>query len=730
MNDKRYIESVFPVWEVSQESAKEKSIRHGHPSTLHIWWARRPLASSRATIYASLVSSGLTSQEKIEKKRFIIDLCKWKNSLNQELLQKARQDIIHSIGEEPKILDPFAGGGTIPLEASRLGCTSYSMDYNPVAVLVEKCTVEYPQKYGEILTSDVQLWGNWIINEVEKELEKFYTPTLMHSNKEQSNYTPVGYIWSRIICCTECNTEIPLMRQYWLAKKSNRKISLFPSIQKTDGKKQINFKIVGTSYENFPENFNPKIGTVKRSRVQCPVCETKIEPNDVKKFFRDQMASQRIIAVVFRDNNEKGKKYRIATELDQETFNKTVGYLEKKRAKLIEEWGLDPLPVENLSSNNNNTTFGILRYGVTKWLELFNSRQQLAFITFCEKIREAHRELLKMNQDEQYVKAVVSYLGLTLDRVTSYNTKFGRWHVTGEKATDLFAIQNIGWVWDYCETNPLSDNFSWKTNLKWILRYLKHATEMQASPAIVKQASATKLPFKDEYFDAIFTDPPYYDNITYSNLSDFFFVLLKRSIGFLYPNQFQTELTPKEQEIIACTNRHKTKETAKTFFESKITESFCEIRRVLKPDGIVVIVYAHRSNEGWETFINAIIDSKLRITASWPIATEMRGRLKASKSSVLKSSIYSIARKNELKERIEFKEFKTELSKYLYKKLEFLLAEGVTGMEFSMAAIGASLVIISKYKRIIEDGQAIKTGKLLLEIEKITNDFTKKKRNL
>jgi adenine-specific DNA methylase len=162
MNDKRYIESVFPVWEVSQESAKEKSIRHGHPSTLHIWWARRPLASSRATIYASLVSSGLTSQEKIEKKRFIIDLCKWKNSLNQELLQKARQDIIHSIGEEPKILDPFAGGGTIPLEASRLGCTSYSMDYNPVAVLVEKCTVEYPQKYGEILTSDVQLWGNWM----------------------------------------------------------------------------------------------------------------------------------------------------------------------------------------------------------------------------------------------------------------------------------------------------------------------------------------------------------------------------------------------------------------------------------------------------------------------------------------------------------------------------------------------------------------------------------------
>jgi adenine-specific DNA methylase len=727
MNDKRYIESVFPVWEVSQESAKEKSIRHGHPSTLHIWWARRPLASSRATIYTSLVSHGLTSQEMTRKKRFIIDLCKWKNSLNQELLQEAKQDIVHSIGKEPKILDPFAGGGTIPLEASRLGCTSYSMDYNPVAVLVEKCTAEYPQKYGKKLATDVQLWGNFILREAKKELEKFYPPAFMHSSNEKSNYTTVGYIWSRIITCTKCNAEIPLMRQYWLARKCNRKISLFPSIQKTNGKAQVRFKIVGTGYENFPENFIPKNGTVKRSRVKCPVCENRIEPYDVKMIFRDQMATQRMIAIVYRENNEKGKKYRIATQKDHDILNKVASYLDEKRAKLRVEWGIDPVPVENLTSNYNSTAFGILRYGITKWSELFNSRQLLAFITFCEKIREAYKELMKINQDEQYVKAVVSYLGLTLDRVASYNSKFGRWHVTGEKATDLFAIQNIGWVWDYCETNPLAENFSWKTNLNWILRYLKHAIEMKASPVIVKQASATKLPFKDNFFDAVITDPPYYDNITYSDLSDFFFVLLKRSIGFLYPDQFQTELTPKEQEIIACTSRHKTKEKAKAFFESKISASFCEIRRVLKPKGIVVIVYAHRSNEGWETFINALLDSKLRVTASWPIATEMRGRLKARKSSVLKSSIYIIARKNGTEERIEFNRFKKELSQSLNKKLEFLLSEGITGIDFSMAAIGAGLEIICKYRRIVENGQEMKAGKLLSEIVAFTNDFSKKK---
>ncbi|MFX0150973.1 MAG: DUF1156 domain-containing protein, partial [Candidatus Hodarchaeota archaeon] len=703
MSDKRYIESVFPVWEVSQESAKEKSIRHGHPSTLHIWWARRPLASSRATIYASLISTGLTFQETIKKKRQIIDLCKWKNSLNQELLQEAKQDIMHSIGGEPKILDPFAGGGTIPLEASRLGCTSYSMDYNPVAVLVEKCTAEYPQKYGKRLIYDVKLWGNWVLEEAKRELEKYYPPAFIHSSKKQTNYSPVGYIWSRIITCTGCDTEIPLMRQYWLARKNSRLISLFPSIQKTNGKEQVRFKIVGTGYENFPENFNPKNGTVKRSRVKCPVCENRIEPNDVKVIFRDQKASQRMIAIVYRENDEKGKKYRIATQKDQDIINKATSYLNKKRAKLRAEWGIDPLPVENLTSNNNSPAFGILRYGITKWSELFNSRQLLAFTIFCEKIRESYKELMNINQEEKYVKAVVSYLGLTLDRVASYNSKFGRWHVTGEKATDLFAIQNIGWVWDYCETNPLAENFSWKTNLNWVLRYLKHAIEMKASPVTVKQASATKLPFEDNFFDAVITDPPYYDNINYSDLSDFFFVLLKRSIGFLYPDQFHTELTPKEHEIIACTNRHKTKEKAKAFFESKISASFCEIRRVLKPNGIAVIVYAHRSTEGWETFINALLDSKLRVTASWPITTEMRGRLKASKSSVLKSSIYIIARKNGTKDSIEFNKFKKELSQNLNKKLEFLLSEGITGIDFSMAAIGASLETICKYRRILEN---------------------------
>ena len=331
--DKTFIEDSFPVREVSQEGAKEKNIRHGHISTLHIWWARRPLVTSRGTNYACLIPAPKDDDEHLEKRNFIIELSKWENSLNDAVIKKAREDILNANnGIPPKVLDPFGGGGAIPLEALRLGCETYSNDYNPVAVLVQKCTLEYPQKYGRSirkdvfvndevynpLLEDVKKWGKLVLEEARKEIGKF-------NPVEKDGSIPVGYIWARTVPCQNpsCNAEIPLMRQFWLAKKNNKKVSLYPYVE--DG--EVKFKIVGDGYEEMPEDFDPSKGTISRAIVSCPVCGSTIEAKTTRKLFQDGKNGERLIAVVLTHPKERGKKYRIATEDDLKIFKEAEEYL-------------------------------------------------------------------------------------------------------------------------------------------------------------------------------------------------------------------------------------------------------------------------------------------------------------------------------------------------------------------------------------------------------------------
>lgn len=303
ISDKRFIEESFPVKEVSKESAKEKNIRHGHISTLHTWWARRPLASSRATNYAALIPAPSNSEDWNKKRQFIIDFSKWENSLNQRMIEQAREDILEANGgKPPKVLDPFAGGGAIPLEALRLGCEVYASDYNPVATLILKSTIEYPQKYGQPkkvkstdwtgaekeinpLLEDVKKWGNRVLEEAKKEIGKFYPA-------EEDSSVPVGYIWARTIPCQNpaCGTEIPLMRQYWLAKKNKKNVSLFPYVENN----QVKFKIVGNGYEPMPKDFNPEDGTVRRAVATCPVCGSVVDDNTTRKLFFDGKSNQKM----------------------------------------------------------------------------------------------------------------------------------------------------------------------------------------------------------------------------------------------------------------------------------------------------------------------------------------------------------------------------------------------------------------------------------------------------
>ena len=728
---KRFIEVSFPVKEVSIESAREKNIRHGHISTLHIWWARRPLASSRATSYAALIPAPENGVEWDKKRQFIINLSKWENSLNSVLIEKARKDILEANGGEPlKVLDPFAGGGAIPLEALRLGCETYAGEYNPVAVLILKCTLEYPQKYGKLkevkedlgllkgssfknlLLEDVKRWGNWVLEEAKEAIEKFYP-------QEKDGSIPVAYIWARTIPCQNpaCGAEIPLMRQFWLAKKENKKATLKPFVN--DGK--VEFEIV----EN--PDFDPTKGTVSRAIATCLVCGSTVDANTTRKLFREGKAGQRMIAVVMHNPKRRGKVYRIANEEDLEVFKEAEKYLEDKRKKLMEEWGFDPVPDEPTPEGKGRgaeRAFSVRNYGLNTWGDLFNSRQKLALITFVEKVRLAYKKMIKEGYDEDYAKVVVSYLGLGVDRLADKDSVLCRLISQTEAIGFTYGRQALPMLWDYIEMNPIEHPSGLKVILEEILANIKHFNSFQNIHATTIQSSATSLPYPNNYFDAVFTDPPYYDNVPYSYLSDFFYVWLKRTVGDLYPELFSTPLTPKSKEIVAYTN-NRTWEEAKVFFEENLKKSFQEIYRVLKPNGITTIVYTHKSTSGWEVLINSLLDSGLVVTASWPIDTEMKARLRARESAALASSIYFVARKMKRKETGWYNEVKEEIKKHIYKKLERLWQEGISGADFFIAAIGSSIEIFGKYDKIMDyEGNIIRADKLLDFMRDVVTDYT------
>ena len=489
---KRFIEVSFPVKEISKESAKEKNIRHGHISTLHIWWARRPLASSRATSYAALIPEAESDLEWDKKRQFIIELSKWENSLNSIVIEKARKDILESNDGKPlRVLDPFAGGGSIPLECLRLGMETYANDYNPVAVLILKCTLEYPQKYGRLkevkekfgmlegvtiknpLVEDVKRWGNWVLEEVKKEIGKFYP-------QDEDGSIPVGYIWARTISCQNplCNAEIPLMKQFWLAKKDNKKVALKPYVKDN----RVEFEIVGQDKE-FPREFDPEKGTVSKAIANCLVCGSTVDDKTVRRLFQEGKSGQRMVAVVLHHPKRQGKTYRLATEKDLEIYKLAEEYLEEKRTKLMEEWGIDPVPDEEINYLKDITdelySTRCLKYGIVLWGDLFNSRQKLALITFTEKVRFAYQKMIEQGYDRDYARAVVSYLAINVSNLAEKNSSINRWANTKETVAGAFSRQALPMIWDYIELNPFSNSTgAWNSSIEYNLNVLFHLSQI------------------------------------------------------------------------------------------------------------------------------------------------------------------------------------------------------------------------------------------------------------
>ena len=483
---KAFIEESFPVKEISEISAKEKNIRHGHISTLHIWWARRPLASSRATAYASLIPAVNDAVEWNKKINQIIELAKWENSLNLDIINSVRKDILNSNNGKPlRVIDPFSGGGSIPLECLRLGMEVHATEYNPVAVLILKCILEYPQKYGTLnkvkekkglwdtekeinpLVEDVKKWGEWVLKEAKNEIGKFYP-------SDEDGSIAVGYIWVRTIPCQNpaCNAEIPLMRQFWLAKKENKKVALKPYIK--NGK--VEFEIVGQG-NPFPRDFEPEKGTLSRAVAHCLVCGGVVDDNTVRRLFQQGKAGQRMVAVVLNASKRQGKTYRLATEKDLEVFKKAEAYLVEKREKLKEEWGIDPVPDEEMPPKET-LGFRVQRYGMLKWGDLFNSRQKLALITFTEKVRLTYKKMIEEGYDKEYAKAVVSYLGLGVNRLADRNSALSVWNNIAEKQEHTFGRQALPIVWDYAETNVIEGVQGWGKQFSYVIDALKTLTQI------------------------------------------------------------------------------------------------------------------------------------------------------------------------------------------------------------------------------------------------------------
>jgi len=740
---KRFIEWDLPLVEISEQSAREKNIRHGHPCTLHTWWARRPLCSSRITNFASLIDLPENDKEKQKILNLIKNIAPWESVKNENnaCIDKAIQMINNQYGgKNPLIIDPFSGGGSIPLEAARLGCDTIANDYNPVAVFIEKATIEWPQNFGKMiphplekpgidgetkkinfLSYMVNRWTKIISSRVKEEIDKFYP-----KNKDESY--PIGYFWARTIPCQNpnCRAEIPLIRQFWLSKKKNKKIAYKPIIDHSS--KKIEFEIIMGDMGSF----NPSEGTIARGNAICPVCKQVTGAKKIRTLARSGEMGEKMIAIAFKHKNKSGKFYRISSEEDINIFKDSEIYLKNKINKW--KWLDMPLPEEELPLMSG--VFNVPLYGMDNWSKLYNSRQKLAMLTYIEKVKEAYDEIrhdvqdiLKYNNDinpNEASKAIMGYFGIFIDEIARFTTNLNVWKVDAEAVVHIFGRQAIGMGWDYFENNPNgSHGGTFIKRSSDVMKVIEN-TKNTAGKISCVLGSATNLSFPDEYFDAVFTDPPYYNNVPYADLSDFFYVWLKRSVGDIFPDLFSTSLSPKKNEICEMSGwdsrRYKNKD--KYFFEEELSNSFKEIYRILKPEGIAIIVYAHKTTAGWETVLNSLIASGLIITASWPIRTEMASRLRARSSATLASSIYMICRKGQRKKVGFYNEIKKNIKDRVIEKLQHFWNKGIAGGDFFISAIGPGMEIFSQYERVEKlSGEEVNTSELLDFIRTVSTDF-------
>jgi putative DNA methylase len=744
--ERRLIEDFIPIREISVEAAREKSIRKGHISTLHLWWARRPLVAARAAVFASLVAAPESHQKRTALKQFMIDLCKWETGT--PTLEKARKQILEAqkvrlnLPENtpldevppPKVLDMFAGGGAIPLEALRLGCETYAVDLNPVAHIIELCTLVYPQKYGKNLADEVEKWGNWVIEKVRDEIGDLYPEIrvgeILISESEQldlftqsqpkqlslaQTLTPVAYLWTRTVKCPNpsCGATVPLVRQTWLCKKNKKYVAL-QVIPNYDTKK-VEFKVFESTTENGL-GFDPSSGSTRGNSI-CRHCGTTVKSDYVKVEGKGDRIGQQLMAIVCTTPGQKGKTYLSAT--DYLHYLPDDYKIKIRLETLCQETGLT-IPYESLSIEDNRN-FWITEYGLTKFGELFTPRQLLSLMTFVKWVKLAHQEILQQGYEEELAKAIVTYLGIMCDRLADYNSSISIWNNIGEKIGNTFTRQALPMVWDFAEINPLGNaSGNVERALSWILQVIRQEF-VNNNSGLVQRASSMNIPIESNYLDAVITDPPYFDSVPYADLSDYFYVWLKRSIGHLYPEHFSSQLTPKKNEATMEPSRHGgDKKKAAKAYEDMMHQAFCEANRVLKDGGMMVVVYAHKTTAGWSTLIDSLRRAKFTITEAWPLDTERAGRLRAMNSAALASSIFLVARKRTNTDIGDYAmDVQPQLKSIIQDRVKSLMSEGVAGADLIIACVGAGLRAYTQYDKVeLPNGDELDANSFLDEVQK------------
>ncbi len=797
----RLIEVALPIREISAESVRDKSLRHGHISTLHLWWARRPLAASRAVVFASLVPDpddprcpaefraaverhlkthvsaelkyyhrgrqvhrdedpyrpyegmpdtlrnrllmfiakwspeSLAFEAGKAKKepdpRYLLDdrsLVKWETSdpespQGREVLRIARElvKVVYG-GEVPTVLDPFAGGGAIPLEAGRLGCQAIANDYNPVAYLILRATCEFPQKYGRhgkrkiireefgkkvereehvpnVLVHDVEKWANWILERAREKIGHLYPPG-------KDGRPVVGYLWARTVPCSNpsCRGEIPLLRSLLVCNKDGKKVALTMEVDKE--RKTVRFGIAEGKAIKRTE------GTKReRGPAICPFCEQPTSEAELRRAGQTGQMGERMVAVIVEGKGGKG--YRPVEESDLAAFREAAKIEVERPGELI----LPEVNAEDADDDvSNSTGIRVHLYGMKTWGSLFNPRQLVAMQTFVACLREALERMREAIPDDEYRNVVGIYLGLWVSRNSMRMPNVGRWNIGGEKFEQPFEGARLSMKWDYPEANPFSGvTGGFLNQLDWIKAYLARESNGAAVPGRVSRGDGAALNLQDGSVDATVTDPPYFDEAAYADLSDFFYVWLKRAIGDLVPEAMATPLTPKTDEATALKHRHGGDgAAADRHFTDKLAQVFAEAKRVTKPNGLYSVVFAHQETQAWTALIRSLFAADLTIDATWPIEMEMKNRMRGLNSAALETSITVICRPRVVGSAASFRQVRKEIEQVVQESVKRFWSFGFRGADLIVACYGPAVGVFGKYERVEKaDGTPVGIPELL-----------------
>jgi putative DNA methylase len=766
---KKLIEVALPLEAINKASAREKSIRHGHPSTLHLWWARRPLAAARAVIFAQMVDDPSSNpdlfptEKKQEKERqrlfkIIEDLVVWENTTNEKVLQAARDEIwqswrracaenvdhprakeIFNRQKLPGFHDPFAGGGALPLEAQRLGLESYASDLNPVAVLINKAMIEIPPKFagkppvnpearkGQLdiktwkgaqgLADDVRYYGQWMSDEAEKRIGDLYPKIEITAEmaKERQDLkklvgeklTVIAWLWARTVKSPNPafrDVDVPLASTFLLSSKSGKESYVEPVIEK--GTYRF------TVHAGKPKDVEAAENGTKLARganFKCVMSGTPIAGDYIKAEGKAKRMGARLMAIVAE--GERGRIYIAPTPEHEKIIQKAKP-----------EWKPEqPLP-------DDPRNFWTVQYGLETFGDLFTERQLVALTTFSDLaqhvVEQVKSDITKISdvkaskspfKDEaealSYAQAVAMYLVFAIDKISSNCNSVSTWHAGGEKMQQVFARQAIPMAWDYAEVNPFSSSTgNWMAMVDWTWKSL--ATLPANTRGQAEQGDAqTQSISKDK---VVSTDPPYYDNICYADLSDFFYVWLRRSLRSVFKELFSTVTVPKTEELVATPYRHGGKAKAEIFFLEGMTKAMHSLAEQSHESFPVTVYYAFKQSEnesesgtsstGWETFLEAVIRAGFGISGTWPMRTEMKARAnERSGTNMLASSIILVCRPR-FKEAptATRREFVATLKKELPEALRHLQAGNIAPVDLAQSSIGPGMGIFTRYSKVLD----------------------------